>query len=71
MGASDDYRHHALICLSMAAEASDPKAKASLLFMAGAWNKLADHADRNSALAQRPVVLQQQQIQPDKDEPEI
>jgi hypothetical protein len=70
VSASDDYRHHALMCLSLAAEASDSKTSASLLFMAGAWNKLADQAERNSALAQRPVVQHQQQIQPDKDEPE-
>jgi hypothetical protein len=31
----------------MAAEANDPKAKALLLFMAGAWNNLADRANRN------------------------
>jgi hypothetical protein len=35
------------IACCMAAEATDPKAKALLLFMAGAWNNLADHANRN------------------------
>jgi hypothetical protein len=48
---SADYRYHAINCLCTAAEISDPKAKALLLFMAGAWNNLADHADRNSTVA--------------------
>jgi hypothetical protein len=47
MSTAQHYRHNAIHCLCMAAEANDPKAKALLLFMAGAWNNLADRANRN------------------------
>jgi hypothetical protein len=50
MRVSAKYRHHAVMCLSLAAQISDREAKASLLFMAGAWHNLADRADRNSTV---------------------
>jgi hypothetical protein len=50
MRTSAHYRHHALMCLSLVAETNDPKAKASLLLMAGAWNNLAARADRNNTV---------------------
>lgn len=47
MRASADYRHHARMCLSLAADTSDLKARALLLCMAGPGNNLAGQADRN------------------------
>ena len=43
----DQYRHHALDCLRLANETSDPGAKAVPLDMAQSWVRLADHAQKN------------------------
>ena len=79
---SEEYRQMAAHCLRIAERVSDAEAKASLLEMARAWHSLADQAKRNSKAdlvyetplprlePQQPVAQQQQQIQPDKDEPD-
>jgi hypothetical protein len=82
MNRSEEYRQLAAHCLRIAERVSDAEAKASLLEMARSWHSLADQAKRNSKAdlvyetpptrrsePQQPVVQQQQQIQPDKDEP--
>lgn len=80
MSRSDEYRHNAANCLAVAGHTDDPTARALLIAMARCWHRLADQADRNSKTdlvyetppspPEQPVVQQQQQTQPDKDEPE-
>ena len=41
MGRSDEYRRYAAECLEMASALHDPKARASLLYMAKVWLRLA------------------------------
>jgi len=79
---SEDYRHHASVCLQMAERATDVDAKIELLAMARHWSLLAHQADRNSSIdvvyepppvkaqIRQPAVQQQQQqqIQPDDDD---
>jgi hypothetical protein len=82
MNKSEEYRHNAASCRRVAEQTDGPAEKASLREMARAWHNLADQAERNSKAdlvyetptprpgPQQPVVQQQQQIQPGKDEPE-
>jgi hypothetical protein len=82
MTKSEDYRRNAASCLRIAEQTDGPAERACLLEMARAWHNLADQAARNSKAdlvyetppprpePQQPLTQQQQQIQPDKDEPE-
>jgi hypothetical protein len=69
-----EYRQSAARCLAVA-ELSDGLTKKVLLEMAGAWQRLAEQAEKNLTLdlvyetplprrQQQPVSQQQQQIQP-------
>jgi hypothetical protein len=74
---SDEFRKRATDCLALAQTATDPKARASLLTMAQAWFKLANSSAMNfDAIVRqfndeqmsKPVMQQQQQVQPKKEE---
>jgi hypothetical protein len=76
MRKSEEYRLHAVNCLTLAQHRADPGSKAALLAQARSWFALADRADRNSPLnlvcetprpEQQQVAQQQQQVQPDKE----
>ena len=58
MSRTDEYRRRAQQCLEMAGTFSDRQARATLSHMAQVWLRLADNYEA------RPVVQQQQQIQP-------
>jgi hypothetical protein len=66
---ADEYRRRAQECLEIAPTFQDEEARATLAELAQAWLRLADSCD-NSILGRaateqvRPVVQQQQQIQP-------
>jgi hypothetical protein len=45
MGKADQYRHHAAECFRLAQQAQDPEEKDTLLGMAAAWCRLAEHAE--------------------------
>jgi L-lactate utilization protein LutC len=72
---ADEYRRRAQQCLEMAAAFKSPQARGSLSHMAQVWLRLADNygdakvmvGRPKAAEEARPVVQQQQQIQP-KDE---
>jgi hypothetical protein len=70
----EQYRRRARECLDLARLFSTEKARATLLTMAATWFRLADAADQPQADAggteTRPVVQQQQQIQPERDREE-
>src|SRR5262249_23382927 len=55
---AEGYRRRAQQCIEMAAAFKSPQARASLVYMAEVWLRLADNYKA------RPVVQQQQQIQP-------
>ena len=57
---ADEYRRRAQQCLEMAAVFRSPQARVTLAHIAQAWLRLADNYEA------RPVVQQQQQIQPKK-----
>src|SRR5262245_13007971 len=61
---ADEYRRRAQQCLEMARTFGDRDARAMLSHMARAWLRL---ADMTAPEQNRPVVQQQQQLQP-KDE---
>src|SRR5262249_51518555 len=70
---SDEYRGRAQQCLEMAGTSRDREARASLTHMAQVWLRLADDYEdvnerlrRSISAEERPVVQQQQQIQPKK-----
>jgi hypothetical protein len=46
----EDYRRHAALCLKLANEATDERSKSVLIDMASAWMRLAEQAEKNSAL---------------------
>jgi hypothetical protein len=46
--AGEQYTRRAAECLKLAAEVTDPKAKANLTEMAAAWLRLAELAEKNS-----------------------
>ena len=58
---ADEYRRRAQQCLEMATAFRSPQARKSLSHMAQVWLRLADNYEA------RPVVQQQQQIQPKKE----
>jgi hypothetical protein len=66
------YRRHAQECLEMAYTVKTEEARATLLEMAQIWQRLADQQNGAPPLRAveefRPVVQQQQQIQPKNDE---
>jgi hypothetical protein len=68
---ADEYRRHAQRCLEMARTFGDPNARATLAHMAQAWLRLAERPVNSrlptSSEPTRPVVQQQQQLQPKKD----
>jgi hypothetical protein len=45
MGKAEQYRHHAAECFRLAQQAQDPKEKNTLLGMAAAWRRLAEHVE--------------------------
>jgi hypothetical protein len=78
MRSSEQYRRNAIDCLRISENTSDADSRAALLELARAWQLLAEQADRNSRTdvvyetppdpKKQPVVLQQQQIQPDSSD---
>ena len=66
------YRLSAAHCMEIARHISDPGEKTSLLVMAQAWLKLADHVEKHRETplptieAPQQVAQQQQQPQPKK-----
>jgi hypothetical protein len=62
---ADEYRRRAQQCLVMARTFGDRDARIILSYMAEAWLRLADLAAPEQQ--RRPIVQQQQQLQP-KDE---
>jgi len=81
MSRSLEYLHNAASCLRVAERTTDLAARAELIKMAHAWQRLAEQANRNSKLdlvyetpaksEQQPATQQQQQIQPDGSDPQI
>jgi len=73
----NEYRRHAAECLAIADDpVISPQRKVMLIAMAQAWLRLAQEAEKNLAtdlvyetppLRERPVMQQQQQIQPNKE----
>ena len=64
---ADEYRRCAQRCLDMAAKFRDRDARVALSHMAAAWQRLAERNDLIPPLAAeqaKPIVQQQQQIQP-------
>jgi len=47
MGKAEDYRQYAAECIRLAQQAHEPAEKDTLLSMAAAWRRLAEHAERN------------------------
>ena len=47
MGKAEQYRHHATECFRLAQQAQDPEEKNTLLGMAAAWRRLAEHAENS------------------------
>jgi hypothetical protein len=45
MGKAEQYRHHAAECFRLAQKTQDPEEKDTLLGMAAAWHRLAEHAE--------------------------
>jgi hypothetical protein len=68
-----EYRLNAVNCATVAEQSDDPAIRADLLATAHAWCTLADQAERNSRtdlVYETPdpqPVVQQQQIQPNKE----
>ena len=49
MGKAEQYRHHAAECLRLAQQSEDPTEKNTLLGMAEAWRRLAEHVETSDA----------------------
>ena len=63
------YRHRARECLEIARASPLGEKRTILLDMAQTWLRLAEEEESTSAVeTSQPVVQQQQQIQPIKDE---
>ena len=60
-GRAEDYRRLARECLRLVRTVATEEARHALIEMARVWARLADEAPR-------PLVQQQQQVQPKKDE---
>jgi len=76
---AEEYQRLAENCRLMAREVSTEEARASALAMAEIWQRLADEQNQGSNLDEmparppaaeqtRPVVQQQQQVQPKEDD---
>lgn len=72
-GRADEYRRHAQQCLEMATAFHSHEARDVLLHMAQVWLRLADSYEEAEVISRtkaaeegRPVIQQQQQIQPKK-----
>ena len=77
---SDEFRNRAAHCIAIARTTDDPATRAILLTMAQRWYDLAngpatdfdalvrDFNDRQLSDPPKPVMQQQQQIQPKKEE---
>jgi len=73
-----EHEQNAARCLALAEQLSDGPLKQSMIGMAAAWLRLAEQAERNLAAdivyepppptPAQPVIQQQQQIQPNKQE---
>jgi hypothetical protein len=66
---ADEYRRRAEQCLEMARTFGDHNARVTLSHMAEVWLRLTDNLDADGSFAPlkgevRPVIQQQQQIQP-------
>jgi hypothetical protein len=46
----EEYRRHAALCLELANETTEERDKSALIDMAQAWMRLAEQAEKNSAL---------------------
>lgn len=46
MGNAEQYRHYAAECVRLARQSKFPSEKDTLLSMAAAWQRLAEHAER-------------------------
>jgi len=68
MSRADEYRRRAQQCLEMARTFGDRDARVTLAHMAQAWLRLADTTAPEQK--KRPIVQQQQQVQPKNDEKE-
>jgi len=62
-----EYRSRARRCLVQARLVSNPGVRAGLIDMASQWMLCAERAERQSP--QKPVVQQQQQVQPKQKPP--
>jgi hypothetical protein len=81
MSRSLEYLRNAASCLRVAERTTELAARAELIKMAHAWQRLAEQANRNSKLdlvyetpaksEQQPATQQQLQIQPDGSDPQI
>jgi hypothetical protein len=47
MGRAEQYRRHAAECFRLAQQAQDPEERDTLLGMAAAWHRLAEHAENS------------------------
>jgi hypothetical protein len=77
---SNEFRQAAAECIALARTTTDPATRATLLTMAQRWLTVAngsatnfdaivrDFNDRQMSDAPKPVMQQQQQIQPKRDE---
>jgi len=45
MGRAEQYRHYAAECIRLARQSQHPAEKDTLLSMAAAWRRLAEHAE--------------------------
>jgi hypothetical protein len=73
---ADEYRRHAIECLRIADEIINARSRVLLIDMAQSWLRLAQQSEKNPApdpvyetppRPARPVMQQQQQIQPKKE----
>ena len=69
---ADEYRRLARECLAMAHMMATEETRASLIAMAQSWHRLADEQEASAppmpVEQARPVVQQQQQVQPKDDD---
>jgi hypothetical protein len=51
MSAAEQYRRDASECIAITAFFVDPQQRAAILALAEAWNRLAEHAEKNEQIA--------------------
>jgi hypothetical protein len=51
MSAADQYRRNASECIAITAFFVDPQQRATILALAEAWTRLAEHAEKNEQIA--------------------